>query len=228
MTSRNRTEARELARIHLEAGDPTGWFEALYAASGGDSERIPWADLKPNPNLTEWLDRNGIEGRGRVALIIGSGLGDDAEELSIRGFDVTAFDVSETAVQWSKYRFPDSKVDYKIQDLFKTPKSWNGRFDFVLESYTLQVLPPELRPKAIARIAGFVAPKEYLLVISRGREEVDDPGGMPWPLVQKELTAFEKSGLIRIAFDDYMDRREDPPVRRFRALYQNSRAPETV
>jgi SAM-dependent methyltransferase len=220
MPIRDRTFARELARRHLASGNPTGWFEELYAAAEGDPNRIPWADLKPNPNLVRWLDQNRITGRGKKALKIGCGLGDDAEELVHRGFDVTAFDISETAVQWCRYRFPNSKVDYKIQDLFKAPKSWDKGFDFVLESYTLQVLPPNLRPNAIKKIAGFVAPLGFLLVIARAREESDDPGQMPWPLVQEEFKAFEKCGLTRVSFEDYMDRYEDPPVRRYRVVYQ--------
>ena len=51
---------------------------------------------------------------------------------------------------------------------FQSPGEWAGCFHFVLESCTLQVLPPHLREQAMRRIASFVAPGGTLLVIARG------------------------------------------------------------
>jgi hypothetical protein len=217
MSEIHRATAREIAHRHLDAGDPLGWFEALYAQAGDDTSIIPWADLKPNPNLIEWLNQYCPGGSG-LALKVGSGLGDDAEELAKRGFDTTAFDVSESAITQSRSRFPDSVVSYVVEDLFSAPVEWRGRFDLVLESYTLQVLPPALRVDAIRCIASFVAPGGTLLVIARGRE-LNNPGGkMPWPLTKDELALFRNHDLTELSFEDYMDD-EDPPVRRFRATY---------
>ena len=99
------------------------------------------------------------------------------------------------------------------------PAEWKGSFDFVLESYTLQVLPPDLRPDAIRQIASFVSPGGILLVIARGREPNDPPGNMPWPLTKDELAVFQSVGLKELRFEDYVDD-ETPPVRRFRATYR--------
>jgi hypothetical protein len=90
-------------------------------------------------------------------------------------------------------------------------------FDFVLESYTLQVLPPELRPVAAGAIAGLLAPGGTLLVIARGRASHEDPGAMPWPLTPAELRGMF-AGLRLVRFDDFVDD-EHPPVRRLRAEY---------
>ncbi len=217
MSDVHRATAREIAHKHLSAGDPLGWFEDLYSQAGEDISIIPWADLIPNSNLMAWLDQ-GTPSVSGLALKVGSGLGDDAEELVRRGFATTAFDISETAVAQSRARFPDSSVKYVVADLFSAPAEWRGRFDFVLESYTLQVLPPELRPEAIRCIASFVAPGGTLLVIARGRETDEPEGKMPWPLTKDELSLFLTHGLKQISFDDYMDK-EDPPVLRFRATY---------
>ena len=169
MSDARRATAREIAHNHLKVGDPLGWFEDLYSQAGKDTSIIPWADLTPNPNLIAWLERQGSAGSG-LALKVGSGLGDDAEELAERGYETTAFDISPSAIARSRARFPDSSVSYVQADLFSAPTEWLGRFDFVLESYTLQVLPPELRGEAIRCIASFVAPGGTLLVIARGRE----------------------------------------------------------
>ncbi len=214
-----RRKAGDLARESIAAGDPVGWFDTLYAQAGGDPKAISWADLAPNPNLTAWLDREQVEGHGRRALKIGCGLGDDAEELSRRGFLVTAFDVSQTAIDWCLERFPTTTVRYVVHDLLAPRSEWECDFDFVLESYTLQVLPPDVRAEAISRVARFVAPAGDLLVIARGREPSDPPGAMPWPLVKTELDAFRAAGLEELRFEDFVDA-ETPPVRRFRVWYR--------
>ena len=51
----DRTKARQLAAESLKSGDPTGWFEKLYAEANNESSVVPWADMRPNPNLVSWL-----------------------------------------------------------------------------------------------------------------------------------------------------------------------------
>ena len=215
----SRVRARELAEKFLEREDAKGWFEALYVEADGAAERIPWADLVPNPNLISWLDENDARGEGRRALVIGCGLGDDAELLASRGFDVTAFDISTTAIKWSQGRYPNSKVDYLVADLFELPVEWREAFHLIVEVNTFQVLPGELRPAAISSMVNCVTPGGSLLVIARGREPNDDPGSMPWPLTVSDLEPFAQSGLELISFEDFFDD-ENPPVRRFRIQYR--------
>lgn len=212
-----RAPAREIAYQHLKAGDPLGWFEDLYSRAGDDPSIIPWAELTPNPNLVDWLNQAEFANFG-LALTVGSGLGDDAEELARRGFDTTAFDISTSAIARSRARFPNSSVSYVPADLFSAPNDWHGKFDFVFELYTLQVLPPDLRAEAIRCIASYVAPGGTLLVVTRGRESHDPEGKMPWPLTREELSRFVTGGLYEISFEDYLDG-EKPPVRRFRVAY---------
>ena len=217
---KDRATARELAERHLSAGDSLGWFETLYTMASGDATIIPWADLTPNPNLLSWLDSHAVDGSGATALKIGCGLGDDAEELSRRGFDTTAFDISSTAIAWCRHRFPRSPVRYVEADLLRPPEAWTGSFDLVVESYTLQVLPPGLHGDAMRAIAAFVAPGGTLLVIARGREPSEPEGTMPWPLTMVEIAAFGEAGLAALDFEDYLDD-EEPPVRRFRATFRS-------
>src|SRR3954470_7439827 len=142
-----RASARELAAAHLRRGDPLGWFDVLYRRAGGQAGAIPWVDLRPNPNLSEWLSA-AAPPPGR-ALVIGCGLGDDAELLASLGWSVVAFDISAEAIRWARERFPKSRVDYRAFDLFEAPSEWRRGFDLVVEAYTLQVLPPTLRAQAI-------------------------------------------------------------------------------
>jgi SAM-dependent methyltransferase len=218
-TDPKRAPARELAASYVARGDATGWFEELYRRAEGDSTKVPWADLRPNPNVVEWLEANPTDGDGQTALVVGCGLGDDAEYIATLGFRVTAFDISPSAIGWCQRRFPNSAVSYEIGDLLAPSADWRGSFDFVLEAYTLQVLPEELRKKAIAALAATVKPGGTLVVVCRGRNPADPKGQMPWPLLQEELCALERVGLSLVAFEEFWDRHDDPPAWRFRAQY---------
>ncbi len=218
MNDTNRQNTRAIAERHLAAGDALGWFDEVYAAAGEDLDAIPWAEAEANPNLVQWLDRADCRGEGRQALVVGCGLGDDAEELSRRGFKVTAFDISPSSIGWCGKRFPYSKVAYQAADLFQAPEAWCGYFDFIFEAYTLQSLPPELRPMAMKNIAQFLAPGGILLVVARGRDGHEPAMGPPWPLTHAELGTLEASGLVEESFEDYGGG-GDPGSRRFRVVY---------
>jgi len=214
-----RAIARALATQAVKENRPLEWFEQLYGKAESESVPIPWADLVPNPNVIALLEERGINGAGRLALKIGCGLGDDSEYLASLGFKVVAFDISPTAIRLARGRFPISRVDYVVADLFQLPGDWLGRFNFVWESYTLQVLPPDLRKQAISLIPKLLAENGELVVVTRARSEGDPEGDMPWPLKQSELSRLECNGLARVSFEDYTDK-ETPAVRRFRAFYR--------
>ncbi|MEG3436911.1 class I SAM-dependent methyltransferase [Pannus brasiliensis CCIBt3594] len=205
---REREEARRrMAALALESqkkGSNTDWFEEVYARAAGDSDRIPWAKLTAHPMLTDWLTRKAIDGTGKTALVIGCGLGDDAETLAGKGFRVTAFDISPTAIEWCRQRFPDSPVIYLVADLFHLDRSWEKAFDLVFESRTVQALPLDVRDEAIEAIERTVAPAGTLLVITHLRPSENAPEGPPWPLCDRELSRFTELGLQeieRIPFD---------------------------
>ncbi len=137
-----------MADQYISNNNPTGWFEALYNQAKGDSSAVPWANLGPSPDVVDWFNKQQLQGNSQKALVVGCGLGDDAEFLSHRGFVVTAFDVSPTAIAWCKQRFPDSTVTYHPADLFEPPAEWLAGFDFVLEYFTIQALPPAMNKEA--------------------------------------------------------------------------------
>lgn len=217
----DRSRARELAAEYIEKGDPLGWFEALYREAERGQSAVPWVDRTPNPHLLDFWRSHPQDGAGKPALVIGGGLGDDAEQIASWGFKTTAFDISRTAIDAYLKRFPKSAVEYVAADLLEPPAAWARQFDFVFEAYTFQVLPPRLRRIAIEKAASFLKSGGTLLVVARGRGETDPPGKMPWPLTREELAPFESLGLVEESFEDYLDS-EYPPVRRFRALYRRS------
>lgn len=216
---KERERARQLAAQFAEQGDVTGWFDALYKEAAGDNERIPWADLEPNKYFRAWAERTGLKGDGRKALVIGCGLGDDAVYLDDLGFEVSAFDISPTAIEWAKRLHSERKIQFEVADLFEPFRDWLGAFDLVLEVYTIQPLPLEMRERAIDSVAAFVAPGGELVVVTRGREDDEAVEELPWPLSRKELSRFEASGLKQEHFE-IMEGDEDPPAPRFVVVYR--------
>jgi len=222
VTDASRRLARRLAADSIARGDDTGWFETLYAAAEQGTTTVPWADFAPYPRLVSAL--SGFSGPGR-ALVVGCGLGDDAEHVASLGFATVAFDVSPTAIAAARRRFLRSRVEYVAADLLSPPRSWTGSFDLVVEVFTLQVLTGAARRNAIARVAQLVAPGGRLLVIARAREEHETPGEMPWPLTRAEIESFREYGLAEQSIVDFVDDEDRGPARRWRAWFT---APQAV
>jgi SAM-dependent methyltransferase len=184
----------------LVAENPNGWFEPLYAAAAQGAVELPWDHGVSDPVLVEWLAAHEFRAGAR-ALVVGSGLGRDAEHVAGLGYDTTAFDVSATAIATTRARFPDSPVRYVAADLLDPPAAWRHAFDLVLESFTVQAMPPELHPVAIANVAGFVAPGGTLLVHGSKRvtSEHTPP---PWPLTRDEVDAFGTDGVLPVRVEE--------------------------
>ncbi len=216
-----RTKIDGLVRLARERGAPCGWFEPLYRDAKGRTELVPWADDEPNPHFVAGMDLPGMPTGGR-ALVLGCGFGDDAEALASFGFDVTAFDLSPSAIAECRRKHPDSSVRYEVQDLFRLPDRYHrDGFDLVLEVYTLQAIPLPERSAGFRPVAECVAPGGVLLAVMRGRDDDADVAvdGPPWPISRAECAAFESAGLRLESWEDFLDR-ESPPNRRFRAVFR--------
>lgn len=198
--------------------DPTTWFEAVYTHAEGDINKVPWARSPLNPLLASWLEQHDPTCLNGRALVVGCGLGDDAETLTRSGLKVTAFDLSSRAISWCQQRFPSSIVDYQVADLFQLPSLWRRAFDFVFDAFTVQSLPPHLHAGAITAIAHCVAPGGTLLIICHGREPGEPTDGPPWPLARTELDLFLQHGLQEVCFQDQVI----AGVRRFLVEYRKS------
>jgi SAM-dependent methyltransferase len=209
--------AAETRRLAAEASgqDPTGWFEQLYRSARSGAAAIPWDRGGPHPLLAGWTAEHALDGHGRSAVVVGCGLGSDAEHLAALGFATTAFDVSPTAVASARERHPGSRVEYTTADLLDLPPGWRAGFDLVLESLTVQSLPVHLHQRAIECVRSLVAPGGTLLAIA-GARSVDSEGvGPPWLLTRPEVEAFAGGELHTQQIEELPDR-DDPAVRRWR------------
>lgn len=195
---------RATVAIHLESGDPVGWFEPVYAAARRDIAAIPWAAPDAHPYLTAWLAAPVATPPGRRAVVVGCGLGDDARAVAGHGFEVTAFDVAPSAVAWAARRHRRSGITWRTLDLLDADARapLDGAFDLVVEVLTVPYLPGVVRDAAMHAVGALVAPGGVLVVVTvlaAGPDPAAD--GPPWPQAPSELAAYRSAGLVRLALD---------------------------
>ena len=175
-----REKMLEIYSASENSNDPLSWFEELYCSSRRDRRLIPWDWMEPHPFLVEWTQENQHTGR---ALVVGSGLGEDAAFLYEKGWKVTAFDVSESAVEWASQLHKGKEIDWLVGDLAQPEQSWKEAFDLVLEVHILQAIPEEIRNSAYRNLSPLLNRNGLLMCIGRlanGLEEQND--APPWPL----------------------------------------------
>ena len=220
MENFNFVEYVKMVKTYQENNDPTGWFDSIYKSANGDHTKVFWADLEPSPYLVSWLEKNPIDKPSKRACVIGCGVGDDAEALSKFGFEVTAFDISVTAIELCKNRYKDTKVNYVVADLYDYPKEWSKSFDVVYECNTIQVLPGDYRIKARIAMSSLICKDGYILVSCRSRNESEKENAIPLPLTKGEMDEFVNSDKLKeISFLAYDDE-QIPSVPHFFGIYQ--------
>jgi SAM-dependent methyltransferase len=171
-------------------------FEAIYAGAEAGGAKPPWDYGAPRPQLVEWAEARDLAGGGRTALVVGCGYGADAEFLARLGFRTTGFDFASSAIAAARRKYPASEVSYLVADVLDLPREWRHGFDLVVESLTVQSMPPEQHTAAAQNIAELVAPEGTLLVLATTRDERSEVEGPPWPLTRAELDEFANGDLV--------------------------------
>jgi SAM-dependent methyltransferase len=215
-------DARRLSGEALGEGDPTSWFERLYAQAADGHAVVPWDRRAPHPLLVEWIEQR-PDLSGRRTLVVGCGLGDDAAYLAAQGYRVIAFDISGSAIDAARRRFPTSPIDFRVADLLNPPAEWREHFDLVVETYTTQSLPVRLRPTVVLHVGRLVAPGGTLLVLAVAPDADEQSDGPPWPLSRTDIESFAVEGLKVVSVEEI---RDPPETHRWRAVF--SRPPRDV
>lgn len=143
MTEERRTSVR-----------PQGEWETQYAQQ--DVESMPWFYEPLDHDVERALDRLGLT-KGRI-LDLGTGPGTQAIALAKRGFDVTASDLSPTAVAKAEARAAKSGASVRFVADDVLASRLEGPFDLVLDRGCFHTLPPECRGDYVATLARIVAP----------------------------------------------------------------------
>jgi SAM-dependent methyltransferase len=179
------------------------FFDELYVAAGGGGEPVPWdRGGDPQPLLAGWAAEHEVTGTGRRAVVVGCGLGGDAEFLARLGFAAVGFDFSPPAVEAARRLNPGSVVDYEVADLLALPDSCFGGYDLVLESLTVQSLPRSVRPRCVAAVRSLAAPGGTVLVIAGQQAHWAEAPTGPWPLSRAEVESFGGDGFTLVRLEE--------------------------
>jgi SAM-dependent methyltransferase len=161
-------------------------------------------------------------------VVVGCGLGHDAEHLARHGLDVVAFDIAPSAVAWARRLHPGSPVRYEVGDLFALPERWRGAFDVVVEVYTWQALPARVRADAVAGTRALLARGGRLFVFTRLRDDGptaapfdEATAGPPWPLGRGELARCVEGLVPEVPFVESADA-SDPTIVRGSGVWRRA------
>jgi SAM-dependent methyltransferase len=187
--------ADALAARAMDEGRPTGWFDELWSAAERDEVDMPWDRSAAADVVVEEVAALG-DPAGRRAVVVGAGLGADAEQLARTGWSTTAFDVSAAAVRVARGRYPGSAVDYRVADLLDLPQDMVGAYDLVVEVFTVQALPPSLRAEAVRGVRRLLAPGGTAVAVQFVRGDRPADAGPPWLLDRAEMESFAGDDVV--------------------------------
>jgi SAM-dependent methyltransferase len=208
------------------SGIGVDYFESVYQSASGEASLVPWCEGKPSAALVNWLNAMApsIVRCGSRVAVVGCGLADDAREFLRRGYEVTAFDASQTAVRWAKRLDPSRSNCYVCADLFKPLPRWRHRFDLVAEVNNLAWLHPEQWSDALRSIGELLTPHGHLLLINPAtttRTPIE--AGPPWPIEEKQLLeAAARAGLTPAGKVSAFEDDDDPSQLRMRAMFRRA------
>ena len=212
-----RRKLRSFSDAAASEGKFLDWFEQLYEYADNDSVWIPWSRGKPHPMLVDWME-NTNQSLG-TALVVGCGLGEDAMFLANLGWEVTAFDIAPTAVQWASERYPHERIQWVVGDLLHPNEEWNSAFDFVLEVHILQAIPEDFRILGARKLSPLVSHSGHLVCIGRlATDDSVEQNVPPWPLTKKFISSI--GGDLKVV-DFTTARFEGEETVRYRAVWVN-------
>jgi len=135
-------------------------WEQLYQEKNVES--MPWFNPDLDPDLDQALTQLNLY--SSTALDLGTGPGTQAIALAQRGFQVTATDLSATAIQKAQRLAQEKGLDisWKQDDILNS--TLNQEFDFVLDRGCFHVFPPERRPDYMQVVVNLIKPQGYLLL----------------------------------------------------------------
>jgi SAM-dependent methyltransferase len=136
---------------------------------------------RPNPHLVAEI----ADLAPARALDVGCGEGADAIWLAQQGWEVTGSDVSVVALERAEANAAQTgpevtdRTSWRRVDLFAEPEEWEplGAYELVNSQYVH--FPPEVRDRALDRLAGAVTSGGHLLIVAHHPSDLEIPGLRP-------------------------------------------------
>lgn len=147
-------------------------WEELYQAQ--EVESMPWFHPDLDADLEKALKKLGLT-QG-TALDLGTGPGTQALALAERGFQVTATDLSVTAIQKGQRKAQEKglNISFVQDDILNS--TLDQKFDFVLDRGCFHVLPPERRQEYVHVVSHLLKDGGYLFLKCFSQRETREEG----------------------------------------------------
>ena len=135
-------------------------WEAMYQERAVES--MPWFNPELDDDLKQALDELGL--RDGSALDLGTGPGTQAMHLARSGFDVTATDISGTAIRLAqgKAEAQGLAITWVQDDILDTHLT--RQFDLMFDRGCFHVLAPERRQAYVSIVSRLLKPGGYLFL----------------------------------------------------------------
>lgn len=156
----------------------TDW-EALY-----HQRETPWEKGVPHPALVDYLAPDGPLA-GEI-FVPGCGSGHDVRALSTSENHVVGIDIAPFAIEKANSFPKTGNEEYRLEDLFALPPTWDARFDCIFEHTCFCAIDPSLRARYLEAIVRLLKLEGRLIAIFFINPDHDEPGP-PYGVSHAEL-----------------------------------------
>ena len=164
-------EENEEKEVRLPIED----WEEYYKETG--TEELPWYSKKADPEVLDALKNFGKPPSGVKVLDLGTGPGTMAIEFARMGYDVTACDISVTAIATAKKRAEENSVarniDFRVCDI-REPV--DGAFDIINDRGCFHVMRGDDKQRYVDNISALMRPGGVLLLKTFSIKEPGEEG----------------------------------------------------
>ncbi len=154
-------------------------WENLYQEQS--VETMPWFNPALDADLEKALNQLNLS--GKTGLDIGTGPGTQAIALAERAFEVTAVDLSATAIENAKTKAKDLNINWQQDDILNT--KLERQFDFAFDRGCFHVFAPEQRQNYVSVVNKLIVPEGYLLLKCFSYKETREAG--PYRFTPQEI-----------------------------------------
>lgn len=153
------------------------------------SNSVAWDLKSPTPAFIDLLRSEYFSGRKKL-LVVGCGYGYDAIEAAKNGFEVTALDFSQAAIESAKKLAvkENVNVEFLVEDFFNLKEKYLNSFELVFDYVTYCAINPTRRKEYAEKISDVLQPNGIFAIILFPIE--NRVGGPPFAVDVSEATNY--------------------------------------
>lgn len=171
-------------------------WEQLYREQNVES--MPWFSLCLDPDLDRALSERALV-TGAV-LDLGTGPGTQAMALAVRGFKVTATDLSDAAISQAqeKANAKGLNISFKQDDILNS--KLDETFDLVFDRGCFHVFHPQQRQDYVQAVSNLIKPLGYLFLKCFSHKETREGG--PYRFTSQEIQEIFRNQFLILSIQE--------------------------